>query len=333
MFTTCAFCSGRLDGDGGPSGLGVGRRLAFDEWKARLWVVCPRCARWNLTPFDDRLERIETLARLAPEGRLLASTDQVALIRWQTYDLVRVGRPPRAELAAWRYGERLKRRGREKARIVIPVAVVTVGLTVALNAAVGGSFGFLLANSTSLGEAVYMGIVGHRRLALAEPPVCAACGTAMQLRARHVRRARLVADRQSDLALLLDCPRCDREGARLTGSDAAQALRHGLTYLNARRSGRRRATQAAREVDIAGGPDELVRMVARHDVLIHRIPGERRLALEMAIDEQIEVRELERQWREAEESAAIADGPLTTPDGVTAQLEGLHEMKKNQPKR
>jgi hypothetical protein len=109
-------------------------------------------------------------------------------------------------------------------------------------------------------------------------------------------------------------------------------LRHGLTYLNARRSERRRATQAAREVDIAGGPDELVRMVARHDVLIHRIPGERRLALEMAIDEQIEVRELERQWREAEETAAIADGPLTTPDGVTAQLEGLHEMKKNQPK-
>jgi hypothetical protein len=100
MFTTCAFCSGRFDGDGGPSGLGVGRRLAFDEWKGRLWVVCPKCGRWNLTPFDDRLERIETLARLAPQGRLLASTEQVALIRWQTFDLVRVGRPPRVELAA-----------------------------------------------------------------------------------------------------------------------------------------------------------------------------------------------------------------------------------------
>ena len=332
MFTTCAFCSGRLDGDGGPSGLGVGRRLAFDEWRARLWVVCPRCSRWNLTPFDDRLERIETLARLAAEGRLLGRTEQVALIRWQTYDLVRVGRPPRVELAAWRYGERLKQRNREKARIVIPVAAVTVGLTLALNAAVGGSFGFLFANSASLGEAVYTGIVGHRRVALTEPPVCAACGTVMLLRARHIRRARVIAQRDADIALLLACPRCDREGARLTGADAARALRQGLTYLNARRSERRRATEAAREVDVAGGPDELVRTVARQDVLIHRIPGAHRLALEMAVDEQIEVRELERQWRDAEEIAAIADGPLTLPGEVTEQLDRLGQMKKNQLK-
>ena len=58
MYKTCAFCNGGFDGDGGPSGLGVGRRLAFDEWKERLWVVCPKCGRWNLTPLDDRLERI-----------------------------------------------------------------------------------------------------------------------------------------------------------------------------------------------------------------------------------------------------------------------------------
>ena len=332
MFTTCAFCSGRLDGDGGPSGLGVGRRLAFDEWKARLWVVCPKCGRWNLTPFDDRLERIEILARLAPQGRLLASTEQVALIRWQTYDLVRVGRPPRVELAAWRYGERLKQRDRERAKIVIPVAVATLGLAIAINAAVGGSFGVLIANSGSIGESVYTVIVGRRRIALAEPPVCAACGAVMTLRAKHIRHARLVAERQTDLGLLLDCPRCDRPGAMLTGVEAARALRQGLTYLNAGRSGRRRAAQAARELDIAGGPDELVRTVARQDVLIHRIPGERRLALEMAIDEQVEVRELERQWREAEELAEIADGPLTTPGAITEQLDRLAHMKKNQLK-
>ena len=59
MYRTCAFCNGRLDGDGGPTDLGVGRRLAFDEWKGRLWVICPRCSRWNLAPLDDRLERIE----------------------------------------------------------------------------------------------------------------------------------------------------------------------------------------------------------------------------------------------------------------------------------
>ena len=65
MYRTCAFCNGKLDGDGGPSGLGVGRRLAFDEWRGRLWVICPKCTRWNLAPLEDRLERIEGLARVA----------------------------------------------------------------------------------------------------------------------------------------------------------------------------------------------------------------------------------------------------------------------------
>src|SRR6266853_4519476 len=60
MYRTCAFCNGKLDGDGGPSGLGVGRRLAFDEWKGRLWVICPKCSRWNLGPLDDRLEQIRS---------------------------------------------------------------------------------------------------------------------------------------------------------------------------------------------------------------------------------------------------------------------------------
>jgi hypothetical protein len=103
MFTTCAFCNARMNGDGGPSGLSVGRRFAFDEWKGRLWVVCPRCARWNLTPLADRLERIEALARAARAGRLLAATDQVALFRWPRYELIRVGKPPRMELERqWR---------------------------------------------------------------------------------------------------------------------------------------------------------------------------------------------------------------------------------------
>jgi len=79
MYRTCAFCNGKLDGDGGPSGLGVGRRLAFDEWKGRLWVICPKCSRWNLAPLDDRLEKIEALARAAGEGRVAAATEHVAL--------------------------------------------------------------------------------------------------------------------------------------------------------------------------------------------------------------------------------------------------------------
>src|SRR5207302_8595700 len=128
MYRTCAFCNSKLDGDGGPSGLGVGRRLAFDEWKSRLWVICPKCSRWNLAPLDDRLERIEALARAAREGRVAAAPGQVALIRWHGYDYVRVGKAPRLELAAGRYGQRLKPRQRCHLKLVVPVPLPTLGL-------------------------------------------------------------------------------------------------------------------------------------------------------------------------------------------------------------
>src|SRR5205823_6475668 len=153
MYRPCAFCNGKLDGDGGPTDLGVGRRLAFDEWKGRLWVICPRCSRWNLAPLDDRLERIEALARAAADGRVAAATDHVALIRWHGYDLVRVGKPRRLELATWRYGERLRARRREQLKFVVPMTVAAVGLAVAVNVAAGGSVGGFVWNTPRLGGA------------------------------------------------------------------------------------------------------------------------------------------------------------------------------------
>src|SRR5438876_967678 len=216
MYRTCAFCNSKLDGDGGPSGLGVGRRLAFDEWKSRLWVICPKCSRWNLAPLDDRLERIEALARAAREGRVAAATEQVALIRWQGYDFVRVGKPPRLEFATWRYGERLKARQREQLKFVVPLTVATVGLAVAVNVAAG-------------------------------------------------------------------------------------------------------------LVEGAGGPERLIRDVARRELTLRSIAPDRRLALEMAVDEQAEVAGLERQWREAEEIAEIADGLLSTTAELEAELRRLKE--------
>src|SRR2546423_3059577 len=141
MYRTCAFCNGKLDGDGAPADLGVARRLALDEWKGRLWVICPRCSRWNLAPLDDRLERIEALARAAGDGRVAAATDQVALIRWRGYDLVRVGKPRRLELATWRYGERLRARRQEQLKFVVPMTVAAGGVAVAGNGAGGGARG------------------------------------------------------------------------------------------------------------------------------------------------------------------------------------------------
>ena len=325
MYRTCAFCSGKLPGDGGPSGLGVGQRLAFDEWKARLWVICPKCSRWNLAPLDERLEKIEALARAAAEGRVAAATDQVALIRWQHYDLVRVGKPRRLEFATWRYGERLKARRREQLKFVVPVTVAAVGIAVAVNVTAGGSLGVFVWNMPNMARALYTGMVGRRSVGLAEPPICERCGTVLHLRARHVRYARVVAQGQSDIALVLSCPNCHGEGAMLVGQDAQVALRQGLTYLALARAGRQRVEDAARLVERAGGPEQLIRDVARRELTLRSLAPERRLALEMAVDERAEVAELERQWRDAEELADIADGLLST----TTELEDeLRRLKK-----
>ncbi len=331
MFSSCAFCNAAFDGDGGPSGLGVGRRIAFDEWKGRLWVVCPRCSRWNLTPFDDRLERIEAVARAASSGRIAASTDQVALIRWERYDLVRVGKPPRVELATWRYGERLRNRQRERLKVVVPLTVAAIGLGIAANVAAGGGFGVIVWNIHRAVDGVYLWMVGRRRISLVESPICAHCGTLMELRARHVQHSRVVPDRHADMAVVVSCPRCRQEGAQLTGTEAIQVLRQGLTYLNIRRGGRRRAEDAAREVDQVGGPDQLVRDIARRELTLRSLRAERGLALEMAVDERAEVAELERQWKEAEEIADIADGTLSTSTEIEEELKRLKHRGGDQP--
>jgi len=307
----------------GPSGLGIGRRIAFDEGRGRLWVVCQACARWNLAPLDDRLERIESVARAAGAGQPVAATAQVSLIRWERYDLVRVGAPPRVELADWRYGERLKARERERALVVVPVTIAAIGLGIAVNAAAGGSFGLFFLNLGRLADGAYIALLGNRRVILPEPPICEACGTVLRLRARHLRHGRLTNERHESLALLVQCPHCGAEAALLTGADAAQALRRGLTFLNAARSARRRADVAAMHVDRAGGAEQLISDVARREPALAALAPERRRALEMAVDEVAEVAALERQWKEAEELADIADGVLSPSAEIDEHLRQL----------
>jgi hypothetical protein len=141
----------------------------------------------------------------------------------------------------------------------------------------------------------------------------------------------MVPDAHAEVAVLLSCPKCRREGAQLTGPDAVQVLRQGLTYLNVTRSGRRRAEDAARVVDQVGGADRLVHDVARRELTLRSLRPERRLALEMAVDERAEVEELERQWREAEEIAEIADGTLSTSEQVEEELRRLKRNLGDQP--
>jgi len=130
---------------------------------------------------------------------------------------------------------------------------------------------------------------------------------------------------------VLSCPKCRQEGTQLTGTDAIQVLRQGLTYLNQARGGRRRAEDAAREVDRVGGADRLVRDIAQRELTLRSLRPERGLALEMAVDERAEVEELERQWKEAEEIADIADGTLGTSTEIENELRRLKNRGGDQP--
>ena len=93
----------------------VGKRLAFDPANGRLWVVCQVCARWNLTPVEERWEAIEECERQYRGQRLRAQTDNIGIAKVQGgLELVRIGPALRPEFAAWRYGRlfgaRLRRR-------------------------------------------------------------------------------------------------------------------------------------------------------------------------------------------------------------------------------
>ncbi len=263
---------------------------------------------------------------MASSGRVAATTEEVALIRSGAYDVVRVGRPPRTEFATWRYGERIKARERERLKIIVPVSIVVVGGLVAFNAAVGGSMGAFVGQIPGMVNSIYTGIVGNRVVRGIEPPVCDRCGSVMTLKAKHIAHARLTHTAHADLVLLLSCPRCKSYGAQIEGPDAVQALRTGLVYTNLRKGKRLKklAETAARSVDRFGGPEGFVRSTTRIEKTVRALEPSDALALEIAVDEQAEVRELERQWREAEELANIADNLLVDP----AVEERVNRMRK-----
>ena len=330
MFTTCGFCAGGLGGDGGPSGLAIGRRFAYDANRSRAWVICAKCGRWNLTPFDTRETAIGALDTMASAGRVAATSQHVALVRAGAYDVVRVGQPRRPEFATWRYGERVKARERERLKFIIPATAVAIGGMVVFNFAVGGGMAYMIGQIPGMADGLYTNMVGNRKVAGVETPVCDRCGLPMVLKAKHLQHARLTHTTHADLALLLSCPKCRVYGAQIEGPDAEAVLRAGLTFVNLKKGKRvkKKAEEAAGYVDRHGGPEQFIRLTTRIEKPVGSLVGAEALALEMAVDEQAELRELERQWHQAEEIANIADG-LLMPPTIDEELKRLR--KPDQP--
>ena len=112
MYTTCLFCNESLGTNDVIEVFPVGRRIAFDAEKGRLWVICLHCTRWNLTPIEERWEAIDDCERRFRATHLRYSTDNIGLAQLREgLELVRIGKALRPEVAAWRYGDVIQRRG------------------------------------------------------------------------------------------------------------------------------------------------------------------------------------------------------------------------------
>src|SRR4051812_13348307 len=152
MYATCLFCNKPLGKNEALETFPVGKRLAFDAAKGRLWVVCPSCERWNLSPLEERWEAIEQAERLYRDTRLRVATDNIGLAKLRDgTTLVRIGQPLRPEFAAWRYGDQFGRRRRRQI-LLAGGGVAALGLVVVGGAVAGaslGGFGSMIAKSGS----------------------------------------------------------------------------------------------------------------------------------------------------------------------------------------
>lgn len=187
MWRRCLRCHADLGRNRVLETFPVGERVAYDARKGRLWVVCPACGRWNLSPLLSRWEAIETAERRFRDTRRRVSTDNVGLARLEEgLELVRVGEPLPDEFAAWRYADRFGRR-RRKAIIWGGAAVAGAGMVWAGGAALGVATGAVLPQLVNLPVHAYR-LIWSRRVVARVPT---SEGEAAEVRGSHLSRALL----------------------------------------------------------------------------------------------------------------------------------------------
>jgi len=330
VYSTCLYCHASLGENEAVEAMPVGRRLAFDEEKGRLWAVCTRCLRWNLTPFDERFDAIEACERLFRGTRLRMSTDNVGLARLRDgTELVRVGPALRPELAAWRFGAQLARRRRNYGLFVaggvVATVAVTVGIKLAGGALVGGNWAWQLMNKA-----------WERVTAVRLPDPLGAAPFVMMTPQARAARIRVARD-SGETVLEVSAKRGGRvaryEGARLR--DVAPKVFARLNRTGSSRANERRAVELLERV-AEERPGDLFAGVLRrvspagYSEPLNKYAAGTALALEMALQEDRErvamageLLELEAAWREAEELANIADSLV--PSSVDRALANLKE--------
>jgi len=337
MYSTCLFCARSLGRNETIEPFPVGRRVAFDGANGRLWVVCARCGRWNLSPLEERWEAVEACEHAFRGTRLRYSTENIGLARAADgLHLIRIGRPERPELAAWRYGSTFARRYRNYR--VATIAGMVAGCLVTSGAIAAAT---VIPASVMALSAVQLFHVLRRRqellglIAEGEDPSL--------LTGKHIWSARLLAP-NGDSGDAWGISILTENGTLLLhGESARRVASVVLAQLNQIGGTRDQIQSAVQLLDAAGDSDTLFtntaaelnahwnenrvsRRYGEYRTELRRVPQERRLALEMAVHEETECRALrgelkalELAWKEAEEVAAIADD-LLLPERVRAFL-------------
>lgn len=321
------FCNGALGENEVLESFPVGRRLAFDAVRGRLWVVCRRCERWNLSPLEERWEAVETCERLYRDTRVRVSTDQIGLARLREgLELVRIGEPLRGEFAAWRYGDQFGRR-RKKALLYGAGGALVVGGVVVSGAAAGVIGTAVLGQTGNLWNLW----LNARTLVKLRPDD----GRVLRLKRMDLLGTRLRVADDAPERFRLEV----RKGKRrewFEGDEARRLAGQIVPAINRGGAKRDVVQSAVSEIERIGHPETFMADIARGDRFtdkkgvpgyINKMPRELKLAVEMALHEEHERRALEgelwlleRAWEEAEEIAEIADS-LLLPDGAEEFIE------------
>lgn len=332
MYSTCLFCNQSLGTNQAIESFPVGRRLAFDAAKGRLWVVCRKCERWNLSPMEERWEAIEECERLFRSTRTRVSTEEIGLARLaEGLELVRIGRPLRPEFAAWRYGDQFGRRRRRTILMGTGAAVVFGGILIG-GAATGVISGIFLGQAGNI-----VNVFVNSRTVV---KVRRDDGRILKLKKPDVDNLKILPP-ERDGRFTLTLGRGKRL-ERFEGDEAERVASVVIPKLNSLGGTQQTVREAVHHIEQAGGPEPFLENVL-HDLgrnaaraeralsrrektehtrksLIVKLPGPTRLAIEMALHEERERRALEGElrlleiaWREAEEVAAISDDLLLPP--------------------
>ncbi|HEY0972464.1 MAG TPA: hypothetical protein VGE02_15955 [Gemmatimonadales bacterium] len=356
MYSTCIFCHSPLGVNESVEQFPVGRRLAFDGERGRLWVVCRRCERWNLTPLEERWEAVEECERLWRDTRRRVSTDNIGLARLdEGLELVRIGRPQRPEFAAWRYGDQFGRR-RRRTIVTGAAAAATGAALIASGPLLGAAAGGIFTALTLVSNVYAVAWAKRSQLLLPHPEE-----GQLYLTLNQIHEVRILA-RGEGAGWALDLPYAAhrlpgdglwqkiRKSTNLTvgrmvleGAAAERAAGLLLPRINGAGASPSRVQDAVRLIEGAGGPERYfadaagrTREWGREQLwgdtgALRFLPPPVRLALEMAAHEDAEraamegeLALLEAAWRDAEEVAAIADD-LLLPGTVTTRMEELRE--------